>query len=82
MTTPTIATHSLMDRVQARLTHLDLGGYEFDWLDSTDAKEISFQLQWLDDAAAECRVDGYLDSADAYDEVLEVIQIETQKRLS
>ncbi|ROS77940.1 hypothetical protein EDF24_0709 [Curtobacterium sp. PhB130] len=82
MTSPTLATRSLRDRVQARLTHLDLVGYEFDWLDSTDAKEISFQLQWLDDAAAECRVDGYLESAEAYDEVLEIIQIETQKRFS
>ena len=52
--------------------------YDFDWLDSRDSEEIGFQLRWLDDAAAECRVDGYIESAEAYEEVLEVIQIESQ----
>lgn len=73
-----VATRSLKHRVQARLTHLDLGSYDLDWLDSRNAEEIGFQLQWLDDAAAECRVDGYIESAEAYEEVLEVIQIESQ----
>lgn len=82
MSTNSLATRSLQDRVRARLTHLDLGGYEFDWLDSRNVPEIQFQLQWLDEAAAECRVDGHLDSAEAYEEVLEIIQIESQKGIS
>ncbi|WP_146077127.1 hypothetical protein [Rathayibacter rathayi] len=69
---------SLKERVQARLSHLDLGGYKLDWLDSRRVSEIASQLQWLDDAAAEARVDGDTHSADTYDEVLEIIQIETQ----
>lgn len=76
----TPAIRSLRDRVQARLTHLDLGSYDFDWLDSRDVEEIRFQLEWLDEAAAECRVDGHDEDAEAYEEVLEVIQIESQLR--
>lgn len=78
MSTHSVATRSLKHRVQARLAHLDLGSYDFDWLDSRNTEEIGFQLQWLDDAAAECRVDGHIESAEAYEEVLEVIQIESQ----
>lgn len=69
---------SLRERVQARLSHLDLGGYELDWLDSRRVSEVAFQLQWLDDAASEARVNGETHSADIYDEILEIIQIETQ----
>ena len=74
--TPVIRT--LRNRVEARLSHLDLDGYDFDWLDSRDAAEIKRQLRWLDYAAAERRVEGDDQSADDWDEVLEVIQIETQ----
>lgn len=71
-------SRSLRDRVQARLTHLDLGSYELDWLDSRKVSEIETQLEWLDEAAAECRVNGDNESAETYEEILEVIQIESQ----
>lgn len=74
----TPAIPSLRDRVQARLAHLELGSYELDWLNSRKVSEIRAQLEWLDEAAAECRVNGDDESAETYEEILEVIQIESQ----
>ncbi|MFD6816333.1 MULTISPECIES: hypothetical protein [Actinomycetes] len=89
-----LTTRSLRERVESRLTHLDLGSYDFAWLDSRNVEKITGELRWLEDAAAECRVEaaagdasqfeGYAEtliaSAEAYEEVLEVVQIESHLR--
>lgn len=81
-----LSSRSIRDRVLAKihngsLRDFDFGGYDFSWLDSRDVVEIRFQLEWLEEAAAECRVDGDHDSAEAWKEVLEAVREEMQNDL-